>query len=84
MQNYFKQFQSLAIITWLELGITDGVSVSLVSPWPWRSAVKQIERSNEARKTTVVINVLSGEERKFAKLHREFLIALYKTEMFSL
>jgi hypothetical protein len=25
----------------LELGITDSVSVSLVSPWPWRSAAKQ-------------------------------------------
>jgi hypothetical protein len=32
-QKYFKQFQSLTMITWLELGITDGVSVSLVSPW---------------------------------------------------
>jgi hypothetical protein len=42
-QKYFKQFQSLTIITYLELGITDGVSVSLVSSWPWRSAGKQIE-----------------------------------------
>jgi hypothetical protein len=31
-QKYFKQFQSLTMITYLELGITDGVSVSLVSP----------------------------------------------------
>jgi hypothetical protein len=30
-QEYFKQFQSLTMITQLELGITDGVSVSLVS-----------------------------------------------------
>jgi hypothetical protein len=29
------------MITYLELGITDGVSLSLVSPWPWRSAAKQ-------------------------------------------
>jgi len=29
------------MITWLELGITDGDSVSLVSPWPRRLAVKQ-------------------------------------------
>jgi ribosome-binding ATPase YchF (GTP1/OBG family) len=36
-----KQFQSLTKITYLELGITNGVSVSLVSPWPWRSAAKQ-------------------------------------------
>jgi hypothetical protein len=34
MQKYFKQFQSLTKITKLELGITDGISVSLVSPWP--------------------------------------------------
>jgi hypothetical protein len=33
------------MITWLELGITDGVSVSLVSPWPWRSAAKQSDWS---------------------------------------
>jgi hypothetical protein len=26
------------MITQLELGITDGVSVSLVSPWTWWSA----------------------------------------------
>jgi hypothetical protein len=31
-QKYLKQFQSLTMITYLELGITDGVSVSLVSP----------------------------------------------------
>jgi hypothetical protein len=36
--KYFKHFQSLTTIKWLELGVTDGVSVSLVSPWPWRSA----------------------------------------------
>jgi len=30
--QYFKQFQSPTMITQLELGITDGVSVSLVSP----------------------------------------------------
>jgi hypothetical protein len=39
-QKYFKQFQSLTVITCLELGMTDGVSVSLVSPWPWWSAAK--------------------------------------------
>jgi hypothetical protein len=32
-QKYFKQSQSLTMITSLELGITDGVSVNLVSPW---------------------------------------------------
>jgi hypothetical protein len=25
----------------VKLGITDGVSESLVSPWPWRSCAKQ-------------------------------------------
>jgi hypothetical protein len=29
MQKYFKQFQSLAMITYLELGVTDGVSVGV-------------------------------------------------------
>jgi hypothetical protein len=37
-QKYFKQFQSLTMITWLELGITDGVSVSIVSINVWRLA----------------------------------------------
>jgi hypothetical protein len=32
-QKCFKQFQSLIMITYLELGITDDGSVSLVSPW---------------------------------------------------
>jgi hypothetical protein len=40
-QEYFKQFQSLTMITYLELGITDGVGVSLVPSWPSRSAAKQ-------------------------------------------
>jgi hypothetical protein len=40
-QKYFKKFQSLTMITELESGIADGVSVSVVSPWPWRSAAKQ-------------------------------------------
>jgi hypothetical protein len=31
MQEHFNQFQSLTIIPYLELGITGGVSVSLVS-----------------------------------------------------
>jgi hypothetical protein len=39
------------------------VSVSVVSPGPWRSAAKQIESSSEATKTCVVIKVLSVEER---------------------
>jgi hypothetical protein len=37
-QKYFKQFQSLTLITQLELWITDGVSVSLVSINVWRLA----------------------------------------------
>jgi hypothetical protein len=32
-----------------------GVSVSLVSPWPWRSAVKQSEPTSDARKACIVI-----------------------------
>jgi hypothetical protein len=38
---YFKHFKLLNMITYLELSITDGVSLSLVSLWPWRSAVMQ-------------------------------------------
>jgi predicted nucleic acid binding AN1-type Zn finger protein len=76
-QHYFKQFQSLTMITQLELAITDGVSVSLASPWPWRSAAKQSDwASSEARKTCFVIMVLSVEERTFL-VHRDFLITLY-------
>jgi hypothetical protein len=33
--QYFKEFQSPTMITYLELGIIDGVSVSPVSPWPF-------------------------------------------------
>jgi hypothetical protein len=40
-QKYFKQFQSLTMITYLELVISDVFIVSIVSPWPWRSAAKQ-------------------------------------------
>jgi hypothetical protein len=36
-KNILK-FQSLTMITYLEFGITDGVSVNLVSSWFWRSA----------------------------------------------
>jgi hypothetical protein len=39
--TYVKQFQSLTMITYLGLWITDGVSVSLVSLWPWPSAAKR-------------------------------------------
>jgi hypothetical protein len=35
-QKYFERFQSLTVITQLELGITDGVSVGLVSINVWR------------------------------------------------
>jgi len=40
--RYFKQFQSHITITYLELGITDLGSVSLVSPWPWRIFLRPI------------------------------------------
>jgi hypothetical protein len=57
-QKYFKQFQSLTMTTYLELGVTDGVRVSLVSPGPGgRLPSSQIEPSSEARKTCVVIIV---------------------------
>jgi hypothetical protein len=37
MQKYIKELQSLTMITYFELGIADGVSVSLVSN-VWRLA----------------------------------------------
>jgi hypothetical protein len=37
-QKYFKQFESLTMITQLELEITEGVSVGLVSINVWRLA----------------------------------------------
>jgi hypothetical protein len=38
MQKYFKQFQSLTMITQLELWITNGISVRLMSINVWRLA----------------------------------------------
>jgi hypothetical protein len=40
-RDIFNQLQLRPMITELQLRITDGVSVSLMSPWPWRSAAKQ-------------------------------------------
>jgi transposase len=37
----------------LELGITDGVSLNLVSPWPWPSAAKQSDWAKQWRKKDV-------------------------------
>jgi hypothetical protein len=81
-QNYFnKQFQSLTMITQLELWIADGVSVILVSPCPPGSGGRlpngQIEPSSEVRKTCVVTMVLSVEER----MCTEIFIALYKNNL---
>jgi hypothetical protein len=67
-KKYFKQFQSLTTITQLELGITDGVSVSLVSPWPWRSAAKQSDWAKQWGKKDVCRN---------HQVYRDFLITLY-------
>jgi hypothetical protein len=44
-----KQFQSITMATLLELGITDGVIISIVSPWPWWSAAKQSDLSQVVR-----------------------------------
>jgi hypothetical protein len=70
-QKYFKQFQSLTMITYLESGIADGVSVSLVSPWPWRSSAKQSDRAGD--NLNVVFNFLYCNHQ----VHRNFLITLY-------
>jgi hypothetical protein len=65
-QKYFKQFQSLIIIIYIELSITDGVGVCLVSPGPsGRLPSSQIEPSTEARKMCVMIIVLSSAQKLF-------------------
>jgi hypothetical protein len=63
-QKYFIQFQSLTMITQLELGITDGVSVSLVSINVWRLAGD-------------TLNITCNFLRCNHQVHREFLITLY-------
>jgi hypothetical protein len=67
--KYFKQFRSLTIITYLELWITDGVSVSLVT----------VRRDNKCQKTggghcENTCNFLYCNHQ----IHRDFLIPLYK------
>jgi hypothetical protein len=52
------------MITYLELGIADGVSVSLVSPWPWRSAEDTLN---------ITCNFLNCNYQ----MHRDLLITLY-------
>jgi hypothetical protein len=63
-QKYFKQFQSLTMITYLELGITDGVSVSLVS-------------INVCRLAEDTLNITCNFLYCDHQVHREFLITLY-------
>jgi hypothetical protein len=58
-----KQFQSLTMTTWLKLGITDGVSVSRVYTWPWRSAAS----------SQITCNFLYCNHQ----VHRDFYITLY-------
>jgi hypothetical protein len=63
-QKYFKQFQSLTMITLLELGITDSVSVSLVSINVWRLAGDTLN---------ITCNFLYCNHQ----VHRDFLFTLY-------
>jgi hypothetical protein len=63
MKKCFKQFQSLTMITYLELGITDGVSVSLVSINVWRLAWDTLN---------ITCNFLYCNQ-----VHKDFLITLY-------
>jgi hypothetical protein len=64
MQIYLKYFQSLTMITQLELGITDGVSVSLVSINVWSLAG---DTSN------FTCNFLYCNHQ----VHRDFMFTLY-------
>jgi hypothetical protein len=70
-QKYFKQFQSLTMITQLELGITDGINVSLVSVSVWRLAGDTLN---------ITCNFLYRNQQA----HRDFLITLYKLSTFML
>jgi hypothetical protein len=63
-QKYYKQFQSLTMLTYLELVITYGVSVSLVSVNVWRLAGDTLN---------ITCNILYCNY----EVHREFLITLY-------
>jgi hypothetical protein len=65
-QKYFKQFQSLTMITLLELGITDGVSVSLVSIKVWRLAGE-------------ILNITCNSMYCNHQVQGDFLITLYNT-----
>jgi hypothetical protein len=65
MQKYFKQFQSLTMITQLEFGITGGVSMSLVSINVWRLAGDTLN---------ITCNFLYVNHQG----HRNFLITLFK------
>jgi hypothetical protein len=65
MQKYVKQLQSLTMITQLKLGITDGVSVGLVSTNVWRLAGDTLN---------ITCNLLYHNHQ----VHRDFLITLYK------
>jgi hypothetical protein len=74
-QRSFKKFQSLTVITELESGITDDVSVGLVPPWPSKTQFG------------VSINVwrLAGDSLNITgnflcckhQVHRDFMITLH-------
>jgi hypothetical protein len=74
MQKYFKQFQSLTMITYLELGITNGVSVSLVSPLALAVGCQAVRLSQVVRHFILYCN---------HQVHRDFLITLYVPLMFT-
>jgi hypothetical protein len=63
-QTYFKQVQPLTIITELELGITDGVSASLVS-------------INVRKPAEDTLNITCNFLYCNHQVHRNFLITLY-------
>jgi hypothetical protein len=52
------------MITYVELGLTNEVGVSLVSPWPWRSAGDTLN---------ITCNFLYCNHR----VHRDFFVTLY-------
>jgi hypothetical protein len=65
MQKSIKQFHSLTMVMSLELGLTDAISMSLVSINVWRLAGDTL---------TITCNFLYCNHQ----VHRDFLITLYK------
>jgi hypothetical protein len=81
------------MITQLKLGTADGVSVSLVSPWPWRLAgagpgdwrrmTLETGGGWPGRLAGDTLNITCNFLHCNYQVHRDFLITLYYHSFFS-